>query len=198
MEEEVQSLHRALVELHQRLRRETMEKYSRMNPFYEDLFDWKERGEFIFGRGKNISVYNSSTIVGDVSVGENTWIGPNTILDGTGGLTIGAFCCVSGSVHLLTHDTARWALSGGKAAYEYGRVKIGDCCFLSVGAIVTRGVTIGKCSLIGAGAVVTKNVPEFSIAAGVPARVIGEVVLKEDRVEYRYTKKRRRSPSEAG
>lgn len=42
-------------------------------------------------------------------------------------------------------------------------------------ATVIAGVTIGESALIGAGAVVTKDVPDFAIAAGVPARVIGDV-----------------------
>ena len=42
-------------------------------------------------------------------------------------------------------------------------------------ATIIAGVTIGESALVGAGAVVTKDVPDFAIAAGVPARVIGDV-----------------------
>ena len=42
-------------------------------------------------------------------------------------------------------------------------------------ATIIAGVTIGENALIGAGAVMTKDVPDFAIAAGVPARVIGDV-----------------------
>ena len=42
-------------------------------------------------------------------------------------------------------------------------------------ATIIAGVTIGEGALVGAGAVVTKDVPDFAVAAGVPARVIGEV-----------------------
>jgi UDP-2-acetamido-3-amino-2,3-dideoxy-glucuronate N-acetyltransferase len=56
---------------------------------------------------------------------------------------------------------------------EHSRVRRGA----SVGsnAAILPGVTIGRYALIGAGAVVTKDVPDFAIAAGVPARVIGDV-----------------------
>lgn len=63
-------------------------------------------------------------------------------------------------------------------AYEVIRrapVVIGDGAWLGVNAVVLPGVTVGRGAIVGAGAVVTRDVPEFAIAAGVPARVIGDV-----------------------
>ena len=60
---------------------------------------------------------------------------------------------------------------------ERAATKIGDCCFLGSHAIVTKGVTIGNHCLIAAGAVVTGDVDDFTIAGGVPARLIGRVEL---------------------
>jgi acetyltransferase-like isoleucine patch superfamily enzyme len=188
MDAELVNLHQQLVQLYHALRAETFRKYHRINPFYEDLFDWKERGEFFFGAGKNITVYNTCTIVGNVEVGEHTWIGPYTSLDGTGGLAIGKFCSISVAVHILTHDTVKWALTGGKAKYEYAPVKVGDCCFIGIGTVITKGVTVGDHCVIGAGAVVTKDIPAYSIAAGVPARVIGQVKIDGENVVFEYCK----------
>ena len=53
------------------------------------------------------------------------------------------------------------------------RVKRGAA--IGSNATIMAGVTIGASALVGAGAVVTKDVPDFAIAAGVPARVIGDV-----------------------
>ena len=53
-------------------------------------------------------------------------------------------------------------------------IVIEDDVFVGARAIILKGVTIGRGSVIGAGAVVTKDVPPFSIAAGNPARVIGD------------------------
>jgi acetyltransferase-like isoleucine patch superfamily enzyme len=53
-----------------------------------------------------------------------------------------------------------------------GKVVIEDNAWLGEGCVVLPGVTIGKGSVIGSNAVVTKNVPPFSVAVGIPARVI--------------------------
>lgn len=52
-----------------------------------------------------------------------------------------------------------------------------DCC-LGTGVRVLDGVTIGKGSVIGAGSVVTKDIAPYSVAVGVPARVIKKRLLK--------------------
>lgn len=51
-------------------------------------------------------------------------------------------------------------------------VRIEDDVFIGLGAVVLKGVTIGRGSVIGAGSVVTRSIPERSVAAGNPARVI--------------------------
>jgi acetyltransferase-like isoleucine patch superfamily enzyme len=178
MDPELKRLWDSLRDLHHLLRKNTREKYNRLNPFLEDLFDWAERGAYWSGEKKGITLYNSATVIGDVRIGANTWIGPFCLLDGTGGLHIGRNCSISAGCHLLTHDTVKWALSGGTAGYEYESTRVGDCCFLGCQAVVAKGVTIGDHCLIGAGAVVTRDMADFTIAAGVPARPIGKVRLE--------------------
>jgi acetyltransferase-like isoleucine patch superfamily enzyme len=55
-------------------------------------------------------------------------------------------------------------------------VKIGDGSWLGYGSVVLPGVTIGEHCVIGANSVVTRDVPSFSVAVGVPARVIKQYV----------------------
>ena len=179
-----------LRELHKELSELTISRYNRINPFCEDLFSWKERGEYWLGEDKGVTIYNSTTVVGDVKIGDNTWIGPMCSLDGTGDLTIGSYCVISAGCQIQTHDTIKWALSGGLAKYEYSPVRIGNYCFLGVHSIVLKGVTIGEYCVIGAGAVVTKNIPSHSIVVGVPARSIGSVLIdKRNNIKFKYNKK---------
>ena len=171
---EINNLYKNLNILHAKLRDFTSKKYNRINPFYEDLFDWKERGEFLFGKNKNVTLYNSTTVVGDVDVGSNTWVGPFTTLDGSGGLKIGMNCSISANVFIMTHDTVKWALSGGKSPYEYAPVTIGDNTFIGIGSIILKGITIGNRCVIAAGSIVTKNVNDGEVVAGNPAKVINK------------------------
>lgn len=52
-------------------------------------------------------------------------------------------------------------------------VDVGDDVWIGHGAMILKGVTVGRGAIIAAGSVVTKNVPEYSIVAGVPAKVLG-------------------------
>jgi galactoside O-acetyltransferase len=55
-------------------------------------------------------------------------------------------------------------------------IRIEDNCWVGAGAIVLDGVTVGRGACVGAGAVVTHSVPPHSLAVGVPARVIRDLV----------------------
>ena len=126
-----------------------LEKYKRSLPFAELLFDRWERAKLL-GFGNGSSIYDSSIIFGDVKVGENTWIGPNTILDGSGGLVVGNNCSISAGVQIYTHDSVNWAISGGKEPYEYAATTIGSNCYIGPNTIIAKGITIGEGTVIGA------------------------------------------------
>lgn len=179
IDSKLKELWTSLIELHHWSRNYTRKKYNRINPFYEDLFDWSERGSFWTQENKEVTIYNSVTLIGDVKIGDHTWIGPFCLLDGGGGLEIGKYCSISTGCQLLTHDTVKWALSCGKMPYEYASLKIGDCCFLGSYAILTKGVKIGSHCVIGAGAVVTSDIDDFTIVGGIPAEPIGKVEIDQ-------------------
>jgi len=119
-------------------------------------------------------------IVGEPTIGEGTWIGAFTVIDGSGGLTIGSGCDISAGVQVYTHSSARRCVSGRAwPTVEHAPLTIGDRVFLGANAVVMMGVTIGDEAVVGAGAVVTRDVPARSVVAGVPARVVARVDLGE-------------------
>jgi acetyltransferase-like isoleucine patch superfamily enzyme len=171
--------HAHLWSLHRTLRQEVKARWNRAVPFADELFDRWERAAFL-GFGEGASIYDASLVLGDVQVGEQTWIGPFTVLDGRGGLIIGRYCSISAGVQLYSHDTLKWALTGGRAAEERQPTRIGDCCYIGPMSIVSKGVTVGEHCVIGAHSFVREAVPPFSIAVGSPARVVGRVELIGD------------------
>lgn len=151
------------------------ERFDRSLPLGESISDRWERARSL-GFGEGASIYHHSYVYGEVRVGRGTWIGPNTLLDGSGGLDIGDFCSVSAGAQIYTHNTVRWALSGGRAEYERAPTRIGDACFIGPCAVIAMGVSIGRRCVIGAHAYVNRDLADSSIAVGVPARVVGRVV----------------------
>jgi len=73
---------------------------------------------------------------------------------------------------------------------EKAPVEIGDHTFIGANATILMGTKIGSHSIIGAGAVVTKDVPDFSCAAGAPAKIVGKVVIKNNTVSVEYFNKK--------
>jgi acetyltransferase-like isoleucine patch superfamily enzyme len=153
------------------LRQEMLDKWKRCVPLNDLLTDRWEKAQFL-GFGKKTSVYDSCLILGDVQVGENTWIGPFTVLDGSGSLTIGSYCSISAGVQIYTHDSIQWALSGGKEEIIKSLTKIGSRCYIGPNTIIGKGVTIGDACIIGANSLVLQNIPSGMKAFGNPAQLI--------------------------
>ena len=71
------------------------------------------------------------------------------------------------------------------SGYEYGMdVTIGNHVWIGGSVVITPGVRIGDCCVIGAGNVVTKDIPAWSLAAGNPCRVIREITEKDRRFYF--------------
>lgn len=145
--------------------------YRRTLPFGDYVVDRWEKAQAL-GFGDGTSIYDSAHIFGDVTVGSNTWIGPFTILDGTGGLAVGSNCSISAGVQIYSHDTVQWAVSGGNADYEYAATRIGDNCYIGPNSIIAKGVTIGDGAIIGANSLVQEDVGPGAKVAGSPAKPI--------------------------
>ncbi|HLI13464.1 MAG TPA: acyltransferase [Alphaproteobacteria bacterium] len=125
-----------------------------------------------YGWGEGASCYDNVLVIGEVRVGRNTWIGPNVILDGSGGLEIGDYCSISAGAQIYSHHTVKWSLSLGKDAIETAPTKIGSGVYIGPNAVIQMGVTIGDRVVIGALSFVNRDIPSGSKAFGQPARII--------------------------
>lgn len=119
--------------------------------------DWK------FDNGKNIHVgdnflanYNWTVLdVGEVNIGNDVWIGPNT------------------DIYTVTHP-----IKGAERRKHLSKVlpvTIGNDVWLCGKVTICPGVTIGNNVVVAAGAVVTHDIPDNVVVAGVPAKVIREI-----------------------
>lgn len=139
-----------------------------------DLFSDRWEKARYAGFGEGTSVYDSCLILGDVRVGSHTWIGPFTILDGSGGgLEIGDHCSISAGVQIYTHDSVKRALSAGVEPLDLAPTKIGSRCYIGPHAVICKGVTIGDGCVVGAHSLVQTDIPAGSRAHGSPVKVRG-------------------------
>jgi acetyltransferase-like isoleucine patch superfamily enzyme len=130
--------------------------------------------------GTNVYIGHNAILKGyhenKMRIGDETWIGQQAFLHSAGGLDIGARVGIGPGVRIITsfHTEAGRNLPILSSPIELAPVFIEDHCDLGIGVIVLPGVRIGKGAQIGAGAVVAQDVPPYSVAIGVPARVTRE------------------------
>ena len=166
--------------LYQELSRRMKDKWNRSFPLDDLMCDRWERARQL-GFGEGTSIYHNSYVYGDVEVGKNTWIGPFTVLDGSGGpLRIGNNCSIGAGAQIYTHDTSKmiatsYTRSVDQAPVEGGGVSIGDYCVVGAQVVIRRGVRMGEHSIVGACSFVRYSMEPYCIYGGVPARLIGRV-----------------------
>jgi acetyltransferase-like isoleucine patch superfamily enzyme len=129
--------------------------------------------------GDNCEIRRGAQIrswMGWISIGNDCSVNPNTILLGTGGITIGNHVRIAGNSFLVasSHKFDRADLPISDQGYTAKGITIEDNCWIGSGVAVLDGVTIQRGCVIGAGAVVNKSTDINSIYAGVPARKLSE------------------------
>ena len=117
------------------------------------------------GKKSYIGLY--SYVNGDIEIGENVLIGPTAN--------------IVGSNHVYNPDDDFFSSRSDDVA---GKVVIEDGVWLTGGVTITPGCRIGRCALVCANSVVTSDIPPYAIAAGTPAKVIGNIDPKTG--EYRW------------
>lgn len=142
-----------------------------------------EKGVLIFHPenieiGDNVYIGHNTILKGyhknKMIIKEGTWIGQQCFFHSAGGLTIGKNVGIGPAVKIITSSHGEEGLDTPilQSKVKFMPVIIEDSADIGVGAIILPGVTVGRGAQIGAGAVVTKNIEAFSVAAGVPARVL--------------------------
>ncbi len=130
------------------------------------------RKQVILDRGVDIRALER----GYIEIDECTYIGPYTCLAGPGPIKIGKSCLIGShsGIYGNNHNFADPKQKIVDQGITCKGITIEDDCWLGTGVKVLDGVTIGQGSVIGAGAVVTKDIPPYSVAVGVPAKVISQ------------------------
>lgn len=127
-------------------------------------------GKNVFiGRGSILSCKN-----GDIILEKNVNIGFNSEIFSGSKVTIGENTLIAAYVYIIGggHGYSRVDIPITEQEKISHGIKIERNCWIGAGVKVFDNVTIGEDTIIGAGAVVSKDIPAFSIAAGIPARVV--------------------------
>lgn len=144
-----------------------------------------DRG-IVFGNDVTIAKYAVLTCTGVIAnkgigivIGNNSAVGAQSFLGGQGGIQIGNDVIMGPQVKIFSENHNY--NNPGKIIRKQGEsrkgVVIGDDCWIGSGSTILDGVSIGKGCVIAAGSVVTKSMPEHSIVAGVPAKVLKSRVI---------------------
>ncbi len=111
---------------------------------------------------------------GHIEIGPRTFVGPYVCMSGPADVSIGADCLIAShsTLYANNHVFDDPDTPINQQSLNFKGITIGDDCWLGSGVRVMDGVTIGKGCVVGAGAVVTRDLPDYSVAVGVPAKVI--------------------------
>lgn len=111
-------------------------------------------------------------------------------------ISLGNNVMVASDVSFVNHDIIAAMLNRKYNTNEFvnaeGCISIGDNVMIGSGSVILPNVKIGSNVIIGAGSIVTKDIPDNSVAAGVPCKVIGDF----EAIVEKYRKKKNMSPDE--
>lgn len=138
--------------------------------FYDTSYSMGSGGKLIVGKkvATANTIFNLSS--GSIYIGDYTIFGQNVmILTGRHNFVNGHRAGLE-----VVKNGPEWGGGEIEVPSEGYDISIGSGTWIASGALITGGVTIGDNVIIAAGSVVTKDLPDFAVAAGVPAKIIGD------------------------
>lgn len=134
-------------------------------------------GDHVVLRSRPVAVELATSRRGRLRIGDHTSINTGTSVHADQSVTIGDRVRIGPYVHIM--DTTFHTVSPDRTRPEPEPIEIGDDVWICVKSTILPGVHIGRGAVIGSNSVVTGNVASFTIVAGSPAKVIGEVPTEE-------------------
>ena len=134
-----------------------------------------------FGNNSGIGDYSVIECTGSmnnigkgVKIGKQTNFGSNCFFGAAGGIEIGDDVIGGQNIrfHSEEHNFVNKDILIHKQGVSHKGIKIGDNCWIGAGVVILDGVNIGTGCIIGANSLVNKNIPNYSIYAGNPAKII--------------------------
>ena len=124
------------------------------------------------------SKYNPlSWIQPESTIGDNCWIGAFCYVAHK--VTIGDNVSLANGVQIFDHDTSWYRATRGQVQPVYHRVTIEDDVEIGANSVIIpngKDITIGHNSIVGALSFVRTDIPDHSIAVGIPAKVVKKVI----------------------
>jgi len=112
---------------------------------------------------------------GRVRIGDRVFINSGVVVVSVLEVTIGNDVAIANEAYIM--DTDSHGVEGRPV--KNAPVRIGDGSWIGARAMILPGVTIGRRCLVAAGAIVSKDVPDDTLVAGNPARIVRELVYPE-------------------
>ena len=128
-------------------------------------------------RGMALYIQNRASEMFQADIHPSAKIGKGVFIDHATGVVIGETAVVGNDVSMLHSVT----LGGSGKEGGDRHPKIGNGVLISVGAKVLGNIRVGDCAKIGGGSVVLTDVPPYSTAVGVPAKIVGKVTSEPSR-----------------
>lgn len=133
-------------------------------------------------RGHDMNIVLSFFRKKGMSIGHGCKIYSNILTSEPYLVIIGNNVTISNNVQLINHDNSVCKISP-KYTDVFGKIEIGDNCFIGARAIILPGVRLGCNCIVGAGSIVTKSFPDNSIIGGNPAKLLSKMEQFRSKIE---------------